>query len=192
MVKQVGRRNGERSESPRSCTYSRNSQFFRRGAKRSGHQQVDRAIGDRWAAPAGSITHQLSHGGRATAKGRSCRCRPSKSRHLRCYLEVHRELAPDGSSRYLPHTTGSGFKTNTAAIKNRFGHISLLRVRQQPALSARAIPRRRTLPGAAMPTYPSPFEYLLAFGLVFAAGVLTSVGLRQYTDKIRRESAAHA
>lgn len=43
-----------------------------------------------------------------------------------------------------------------------------------------------------MPTYPSPFEYLLAFGLVFAAGVLTSVGLRQYTDKIRREAAAHA
>jgi len=41
-----------------------------------------------------------------------------------------------------------------------------------------------------MPTYPSPFEYLLAFGLVFAAGVLTSVGLRQYTDKVRREAAA--
>jgi hypothetical protein len=46
--------------------------------------------------------------------------------------------------------------------------------------------------GAVMPTYPSPFEYLLAFGLVFAAGVLTSVGLRQYTDKVRREVAAHA
>lgn len=44
----------------------------------------------------------------------------------------------------------------------------------------------------AMPTYPSPFEYLVAFGLVFAAGVLTSVGLRQYTNKIRREAAAHA
>lgn len=44
--------------------------------------------------------------------------------------------------------------------------------------------------GAVMPSYPSPFEYLLAFGLVFAAGVLTSVGLRQYTDKIRREAAA--
>ncbi|WP_279609777.1 hypothetical protein [Burkholderia gladioli] len=43
-----------------------------------------------------------------------------------------------------------------------------------------------------MPTYPSPFEYLLAFGLVFTAGVLTSVGLRQYGDKIRREAAAHA
>lgn len=44
-----------------------------------------------------------------------------------------------------------------------------------------------------MPTYPSPFEYLLVFALVFAAGVLTSVGLRQYTDKIQREAAtAHA
>ena len=43
-----------------------------------------------------------------------------------------------------------------------------------------------------MPTYPSPFEYLLAFGLVFVAGVLTSIGLRQYTDKIRREAPAHA
>ncbi|WP_279607028.1 hypothetical protein [Burkholderia gladioli] len=43
-----------------------------------------------------------------------------------------------------------------------------------------------------MPTYPSPFEYLLAFALVFAAGVLTSVGLRQHTDKIRREAAVHA
>jgi hypothetical protein len=43
-----------------------------------------------------------------------------------------------------------------------------------------------------MPTYPSPFEYLLAFGLVFMTGLLTSVGLRQYTDKIRREAATHA
>jgi len=43
-----------------------------------------------------------------------------------------------------------------------------------------------------MPNYPSPFEYLLAFGLVFAAGVLTSVALRQYGDKIRREATAHA
>jgi hypothetical protein len=43
-----------------------------------------------------------------------------------------------------------------------------------------------------MPTYPSPFEYLLAFALVFASGVLTSVGLRLYTDKIRREATAHA
>ncbi len=43
-----------------------------------------------------------------------------------------------------------------------------------------------------MPTYPSAFEYLLAFGLVFAAGVLTSVGLRQYTDKIRRKATSHA
>lgn len=45
---------------------------------------------------------------------------------------------------------------------------------------------------SVMPTYPSPFEYLLAFSLVFAAGLLTSVGLRQYADKIRREAAAHA
>lgn len=43
-----------------------------------------------------------------------------------------------------------------------------------------------------MPTYPSPFEYLLTFGLVFAAGVLTSIGLRYYADKTRREAAAHA
>lgn len=43
-----------------------------------------------------------------------------------------------------------------------------------------------------MPTYPSPFEYLLAFGLVFMTGVLTSVSLRLYGDKIRREVAAHA
>ncbi|WP_269112231.1 hypothetical protein [Burkholderia vietnamiensis] len=44
-----------------------------------------------------------------------------------------------------------------------------------------------------MPTYPSPFEYLIVFAVVFSAGVLTSVGLRQYADKIRREAAtAHA
>lgn len=43
-----------------------------------------------------------------------------------------------------------------------------------------------------MPTYPSPFEYLLAFGLIFLAGMLTLVTLRQYGDKIRREATAHA
>ncbi|WP_269766115.1 hypothetical protein [Burkholderia ubonensis] len=43
-----------------------------------------------------------------------------------------------------------------------------------------------------MPTYPSPVEFLIVFAVVFSAGVLTSVGLRQYTDKIRREAAAHA
>jgi hypothetical protein len=43
-----------------------------------------------------------------------------------------------------------------------------------------------------MPTYPSPIEYLLAFGLVFMTGVLTSVGLRQYADKVRREAAVYA
>lgn len=43
-----------------------------------------------------------------------------------------------------------------------------------------------------MPTYPSPFEFLLAFGLVFSAGVLTSIGLRQYADRIQREATAHA
>jgi hypothetical protein len=53
-------------------------------------------------------------------------------------------------------------------------------------------PALANLSGAVMPTYPSPFEYLLAFGLVFAAGVLTSVALRQYGDKIRREATAHA
>ncbi|WP_144160775.1 hypothetical protein [Paraburkholderia sp. BCC1885] len=58
--------------------------------------------------------------------------------------------------------------------------------------SAHAILRRRTSPGAVMPTYPSPFEYLLAFGLLFAAGMLTSIGMRQYADKIRREATAHA
>lgn len=40
-----------------------------------------------------------------------------------------------------------------------------------------------------MPSYPSPFEFLLAFGLVFVAGILSSVGLRQYADKIRRETS---
>lgn len=43
-----------------------------------------------------------------------------------------------------------------------------------------------------MPTYSFPFEYLVAFVLVFAADVLTPVGLRQYADKIRREAVAHA
>jgi hypothetical protein len=42
-----------------------------------------------------------------------------------------------------------------------------------------------------MPTYPSPFEYLIVFAVVFGAGVLTSVGLRRYTDKVRREATAH-
>lgn len=41
-----------------------------------------------------------------------------------------------------------------------------------------------------MPTYPSPVEFLIVFAVVFGAGVLTSVGLRQYGDKIRREAAA--
>ena len=43
-----------------------------------------------------------------------------------------------------------------------------------------------------MPTYPSPFEFLITFGVAFAAGVLTAVALRQYTNEIRREAAAHA
>jgi hypothetical protein len=43
-----------------------------------------------------------------------------------------------------------------------------------------------------MPTYPSPFEFLLAFGLVFSVGVLTSIALRQYADRIQREATAHA
>ncbi|TDQ83491.1 hypothetical protein C7412_12227 [Paraburkholderia silvatlantica] len=42
-----------------------------------------------------------------------------------------------------------------------------------------------------MPAYPSPFDYLIAYAIVFTAGVLTSVGLRQYTGKIRREATAH-
>ncbi|MGF6245546.1 hypothetical protein P3T42_007324 [Paraburkholderia sp. GAS38] len=43
-----------------------------------------------------------------------------------------------------------------------------------------------------MPTYPSPFDYLIVFSIVFTAGALTSVGLRQYTEKVRREAIAHA
>lgn len=43
-----------------------------------------------------------------------------------------------------------------------------------------------------MPTTSSPFEYLIVFAIVFTAGVLSSVGLRQYADKIRRETIAHA
>jgi hypothetical protein len=43
-----------------------------------------------------------------------------------------------------------------------------------------------------MPTASSPFEYLVVFSIVFIAGVLASVGLRQYTDKVRREAIAHA
>ena len=43
-----------------------------------------------------------------------------------------------------------------------------------------------------MPAYPSPFDYLIAYAIVFTAGVLTSVALRQYTGKIRREATAHA
>jgi hypothetical protein len=41
-------------------------------------------------------------------------------------------------------------------------------------------------------TVSSPFEYLVVFSIVFIAGVLTSVGLRHYTDKVRREADAHA
>ncbi|CAJ2864983.1 Uncharacterised protein [Burkholderia pseudomallei] len=43
-----------------------------------------------------------------------------------------------------------------------------------------------------MPSYPSPFEFLIVFAVVFSAGVLTSVGLRHYTSKVRREAVAHA
>jgi hypothetical protein len=43
-----------------------------------------------------------------------------------------------------------------------------------------------------MPSTSSPFEYLIVFSIVFVAGVLTSVGLRQYTNKVRREALAHA
>ncbi|KGS39463.1 hypothetical protein X992_5227 [Burkholderia pseudomallei MSHR5492] len=60
-----------------------------------------------------------------------------------------------------------------------------------PALPARSrageSPRE-----AVMPAYPSPFDYLIAYAVVFAAGILTSVGLRQYTGKIRRAATAHA
>jgi hypothetical protein len=43
-----------------------------------------------------------------------------------------------------------------------------------------------------MPTYPSPFELLITFAVVFTAGVLMSVGLRQYANKVRREATPHA
>ena len=43
-----------------------------------------------------------------------------------------------------------------------------------------------------MPTYPSPFEFLVTFAVIFGAGVLTSVGLRKYAEKIRQEAANHA
>lgn len=43
-----------------------------------------------------------------------------------------------------------------------------------------------------MPIYPSPFEFLITFAVVFAAGVLTSIGLRHYANRIRRETTAHA
>lgn len=43
-----------------------------------------------------------------------------------------------------------------------------------------------------MPAYPSPFDYLITYAIVFAAGVHTSAGLRQYTGKIRRQATAHA
>ncbi|TCK97123.1 hypothetical protein [Paraburkholderia sp. BL9I2N2] len=42
-----------------------------------------------------------------------------------------------------------------------------------------------------MPSYPSPFEFLITFAVIFVAGVLTSVGMRQYANKIRTEAAAH-
>lgn len=34
-----------------------------------------------------------------------------------------------------------------------------------------------------MPTYPFPFEFVIVFAVIFAAGIATSIGLRQYTDK---------
>lgn len=43
-----------------------------------------------------------------------------------------------------------------------------------------------------MPTACSPFEYLVVFAVVFSAGALTSVGLRLYTEKVRREAISHA
>lgn len=46
--------------------------------------------------------------------------------------------------------------------------------------------------GAVMPAYPSPFDYLIAYAIVFATSVLTSMGLRQYTGKVRQEATAHA
>ncbi len=43
-----------------------------------------------------------------------------------------------------------------------------------------------------MPVYPSPFDYLIAYVIVFAAGILTSKGLRQCTRKIHRKATANA
>jgi len=43
-----------------------------------------------------------------------------------------------------------------------------------------------------MATTSSPFEYLIAFAIVFAAGVFSSMGLRQYTERMRRKAMGHA
>jgi hypothetical protein len=34
-----------------------------------------------------------------------------------------------------------------------------------------------------MPTYPSRFEFVIVFAVIFAAGIATSIDLRRYTDK---------
>lgn len=31
----------------------------------------------------------------------------------------------------------------------------------------------------------SPFEYLLAYAIVFIAGILTTIALRKYTERVR-------
>ncbi|MEB2487935.1 hypothetical protein SB397_20335 [Burkholderia multivorans] len=53
-------------------------------------------------------------------------------------------------------------------------------------------PALANFPESRDETYPSPVEFLIVFAVVFGAGVLTSVGLRQYVDKIRREAADRA
>lgn len=37
----------------------------------------------------------------------------------------------------------------------------------------------------------SPFEYLLAYAIIFIAGILTTIALRVYTERVRR-SIQHA
>lgn len=71
-------------------------------------------------------------------------------------------------------------------IYHRAEHGSNLPLRQRN--SAPANPIRSVV----MPTTSSPVEYLIVFGIVFVAGVLTTVGFRHCTEKVRREAMSHA
>lgn len=43
-----------------------------------------------------------------------------------------------------------------------------------------------------MLTTTSPLEYLVVFGIIFAAGALSSSCLGKYVEKVRRETPRHA